>query len=121
MKFPTKEDLPLMPSFPGLGLLYPGGAPIPMSNMHYEGKSYEDIKRAFIMFRVDKGPALEPVELEILQQYLVYYVHAPLFNLDKELWRFNAPLRALAWKIKPNVESIDNFLHRAMDFGLDPF
>ncbi len=92
-----------------------------MHNMRYEGKTYEDIKRAFIMFRVDEGPALEPIELEILQQYLVYYIHAPLFNLDEEMRRFNAPLRALAWKIKPNVDSIHAFLYSAMDFGLDPF
>jgi hypothetical protein len=121
MKIPTNEDLPLMPQWPGVGLLYPGGAPMQMENMRYEGKTYEQMKRDFIMFRVDKGPALKPIELEILQQWLVYYVHSPLFNMDAEMRRFNAPLRKLAWDIKPTVESINDFLHKAMNYGLDPF
>lgn len=121
MKYPTAEDLPLMPKWPGIGLLYPGSAPIQMENMRYEGKTYEQMKRDFIMFRVGEGPALKEIELEILQQYLVYYIHSPLFNMDQEMRKYNAPLRKLAWEIKPTVESINEFLDEAMNYGLDPF
>lgn len=121
MKYPTTEDLPLMPKWPGVGLLYPGGAPIQMENIRYGGKTYEQMKRDFIMFRVGKGQALQDIELEILRQWLVYYVHSPLFNMDDEMRRFNKPLRKLAWEIKPTAEGINDFLHEAINYGLDPF
>lgn len=101
----TAEQLPLAPRWLG-ELMYPGGAPIPKDNHSYEGNSIRNLfSRA-----CSKGDLTKDEEM-FLKQYLIYYVHAPLFDSD-----FTDELRS---KLNLDME-VFKMMDLCMEYGLDP-
>lgn len=94
----------MMPTFLGQPL-YPGGAPVPAENIDVFGQTIEQIKYKYFS-REATGE-----EKEILKEYVLYYIGAPIFLLSFENDSQEQYFKTM---------SLDRILELLLDAGLDP-
>lgn len=71
---------------------------------------------AYIAFMGANGPALSKQQLELVIDYLRYFINAPCWAGFSKL----AMLRVRATRLK-TVDDVDKFIQAALNIGLDPF
>lgn len=63
-------------------------------------------------------PPLSQEDFEVLRQWVIYYLHAPIWAMVAVPLGFNQ-LQAEAFAIA-NWQQLQDVAHKALDFGLDP-
>jgi hypothetical protein len=95
----------MIPTFLG-NLFYPGGVPLNIDNISVNNETIRTI-----FFRKCDGKVTKADE-EILKEYLVYHISAPIFDSE-----FTQELRQ-----KNLMElSLDDAISECIEYGLDPF
>lgn len=76
---------------------------------------------SYLAYRVDKGPAPNPQQTELLRNYCEHYINAPAWTttcrdaFDEELARLRDRIRDLR-----SADEIAAWIVDCMDIGLDP-
>jgi len=119
MKTQTLYDLQFIPSFLGQPM-YPGGFPVKPEQCNYEGKSAQELFFQPVDVPGKVAKLLTEDEAEFLRQYLIYYIHAPIwmsYPMDAI-----ERVRADSFKLKADHDEISLFIiNELLDLGIDPF
>lgn len=95
-----------MPTFLGAPW-YPGGTPLPAKNIHTAvDLTIEELKLKYWERKASKE------EQEILKEYVLYYIGAPIFNIQFENEEQQEYFR--------EKMSLDDILDLLLDAGIDP-
>lgn len=110
MKTITADSLPFAPRWLGQ-LMYPGGVPVRPENVSFEGKSIQQL----VFDRAD-GKEWSAEHTEFLKQYIIYYAHAPMYELMNPYPEFIYELReSLSLDM-----TVDELVDKCLEYGLDP-
>jgi hypothetical protein len=102
----TLDDLIFVPKIAGQ-IFYGGGAPA-----HYDSFMFEDQTVREIYF---KDPPLTADEFQFLLEYVIYYIHAPIWQ-GEEL----EAMRIRSFTITDRAQ-LEQFLFDLIDTGIDIF
>lgn len=100
----SETTIMLMPNFLGEPL-YPGGFPVPAINIFFEGVSVEQLKLKYYQQTASEE------ELEILKNYVLYFIGAPVFHLPFDNKEQEEEFKKM---------SLDDMLDLLLDAGIDP-
>jgi len=102
---------------------YPGGFPLNPQTDNWGGPVKNDlvqaIKRYYNFFTGDY-PVPTKKEEQLLIEFLIYYIHAPIWAMNPNEDGTNGRLRKLADQMK-TLQNVHDFLDECLEIGLDPF
>ncbi|MEM6359957.1 MAG: hypothetical protein AAF731_07680 [Bacteroidota bacterium] len=112
-----------MPKMPGIGTMYNGGLfPINIRDHNMLEAAY----KRYLDWKVEKGPEPDETDFEVIRQYCIYHIHAPIWlenpHLEEMTDDGSSPIltaREKALKIK-NWNDIHEYTFELLDIGLDP-
>lgn len=104
------SELTGVPRFAGR-LLYLGGAPMQPEQISFGDRTYREIYLKRVEDIAEKKVPPNAEEEELLKNYVIYRVHAPIFRGE-----FTQELRDLDF----SKISLDDLILKCLDFGLDP-
>ena len=108
---PRVDELTFVPKFVGQPM-YRMGLPVPNKNISIEGRSIEDL---YIAKYGDAGENLTEMEERALKEWVVYYVNAPFY------WPYSAELVGLFNALDLDNHTLEDFIDKCLEHGLDPF
>lgn len=122
------RPLPRMPQVLGK-TIYPGGHPAPFLHPTWKPHFVTRIRKAKIKYYTPTVSANDPVQedfnplteedIQLLIEYLVYYINAPHWLKKKANEGVVRPIINKADQLK-TVNDIEEFLNLCMSIGLDP-
>jgi hypothetical protein len=106
MRHEKLAELPFVPRWMGMPM-YPGGFPMKLDSISFGDSTYQEIylKRCEA---VSKNETPNQEEEEILKNYVIYYVHAPIWDAEELT---DIDLCAL---------SLDQLIFKCLEYGMDP-
>lgn len=110
----------LMPAFPVIGTIYGEGLyPISIEGHNLLKKAYN----RYLDWKAYGKNNLEENDFELIRQYIIYHIHAPIWMMNPYMDEFQenpiAILRNQALEIK-DWDDVRDYLYAALDWGLYP-
>jgi hypothetical protein len=114
----------MMPQMPGIGTIYIGGLfPINIQNHTLLNEAY----KRYLDWKVGKGDRPKETDFELLKQYAIYHIHAPIWMQNPHLEEMtddgsNPILTSMAKSLKiKSWKDLQDYTFELLDIGLDPF
>ncbi len=115
------QDLYYMPNYLGQPA-YPGGFPFYWRQENWQGTGADLLRKAvpaYYTWKVGEGPEPDKDCFEVIRQFLIYHIYAPMWELNPFDTSGLEMLREHSLKIK-DWKGIDEHIELAMDIGIDP-
>lgn len=113
----TEKQLCELPIPKWLGRpMYPGGIPLRQDQVSFEGKTVEEMYRKRVDDICERKVPPNIDDEEFLRYYVVYHVHAPIWE-DPDNPGYIEELRDA---LDPDEMSLDTMIYKCLDYGIDP-